>query len=421
MSDQPALLSGIKVIELATFVFGPGSTAVMGDFGADVIKVEAPGIGDPFRYAHQSPPFMPLDFAYMWQQDNRNKRSIALDLKHPDGRAALLALVRQADVLVTNFPPKVLASLKITYEDLKDTNPRLIYGQITGYGENGADADKPGFDGNAYWARTGLMDIVRTADADPSLPAAAMGDHPSAMTMFAGVMMALYRRERTGTGTKVSTSLMANGLWAASSMLAGVLAGTAPFQRSSRLAPRNALLNQYRTADDRWLSIIVLQEDKNWPPFTQAIDRTDLLTDPRFAEKTARQANGAALAAILDEVFRRRDYAYWNARLVAHQVTFSLVATLEEVANDPRPWRTTCWLRSKVIPTAAAKPSTARSRSGTHPKCLPGWVRNWAPTAAMCCAKLAMTRRPSSGWWREACWRAEPGAVHILHPLPANR
>lgn len=336
MSDQPALLSGIKVIELATFVFGPGSTAVMGDFGADVIKVEAPDIGDPFRYAHQSPPFMPLDFAYMWQQDNRNKRSIVLDLKHPDGHAALLALVRQADVLVTNFPPKVLASLKITYEDLKDTNPRLIYGQITGYGENGADADKPGFDGNAYWARTGLMDIVRTADADPSLPAAAMGDHPSAMTMFAGVMMALYRRERTGTGTKVSTSLMANGLWAASSMLAGVLAGTAPFQRSSRKAPRNALLNQYRTADDRWLSIIVLQEDKNWPPFTQAIDRTDLLTDPRFAEKTARQANGAALAAILDEVFRSRDYAYWNARLVAHQVTFSLVATLEEVANDPQ-------------------------------------------------------------------------------------
>lgn len=120
MSRSNALLSGIKVIELATFVFGPGSTAIMGDFGADVIKIESPGIGDPFRHAHKSPPFMPLDFAYMWHQDNRNKRSVALDLKDPDGRAALLTLVRQADVLVTNFPPKVLARLRITYEDLKD-------------------------------------------------------------------------------------------------------------------------------------------------------------------------------------------------------------------------------------------------------------------------------------------------------------
>jgi len=336
MSRSNALLSGIKVIELATFVFGPGSTAIMGDFGADVIKIESPGIGDPFRHAHKSPPFMPLDFAYMWHQDNRNKRSVALDLKDPDGRAALLTLVRQADVLVTNFPPKVLARLRITYEDLKDENPRLIYGQITGYGENGADSDKPGFDGNAYWARTGLMDVVRTADGDPCLPAAAMGDHPSAMTMFAGVMTALYQRERSGVGTKVSTSLMANGLWAASSMLAGVLAGTQPFQRLNRLAPRNALLNQYRTCDDRWLSIIVLQEHKNWPTFAEAIGRPDLLTDPRFAEKDNRHANGKALAGILETVFKSESYAFWHDRLVAHNVTFSLVATLEEVANDPQ-------------------------------------------------------------------------------------
>jgi len=336
MAPPQPLLDGIRVVELATFVFGPGSTAVLADFGADVIKVEAPGLGDPFRHAHNSPPFMPLDFAYMWQQDNRNKRSIALDLKDPDGRAALLALVRGADVLVTNFPPQVLAKLKITYEDLQPENPRLIYGQITGYGELGPDADKPGFDGNAYWARTGLMDVVRTAEADPSLPAAAMGDHPSAMTMFAGVMTALYRRERTGQGTKVSTSLMANGLWAASAMLAGILAGTEPFQRSSRVAPRNALLNQYRTADDRWLSIIVLQEDKNWPAFATAIERTELLTDPRFAQKTDRHANARELATILDAEFRKRTFAEWSPRLLAQGVTFSLVATMEEAVDDPQ-------------------------------------------------------------------------------------
>jgi formyl-CoA transferase len=180
------------------------------------------------------------------------------------------------------------------------------------------------------------MDVVRTAEADPALPAAAMGDHPSAMTMFAGVMTALYRRERTGLGTKVSTSLMANGLWAASAMLAGVLAGTAPFQRSSRVAPRNALLNQYRTADDRWLSIIVLQEDKNWPAFAAAIERPDLMEDPRFADKAGRHANAQALAGILDEVFRTYTYAEWSPRLLAQGVTFSLVATMEEVIDDPQ-------------------------------------------------------------------------------------
>lgn len=336
MAQQQPLLDGIRVVELATFVFGPGSTAVLADFGADVIKVEVPGSGDPFRHTHKSPPFMPLDFAYMWHQDNRNKRSIALDLKDPDGRAALLALVRGADVLVTNFPPRVLAKLKITYEDLQPENPRLVYGQVTGYGEQGPDANKPGFDGNAYWARTGLMDVVRTAEADPTLPAAAMGDHPSAMTMFAGIMTALYRRERTGQGTKVSTSLMANGLWAGSTMLAGVLAGTAPFQRSSRVAPRNALLNQYRTADDRWLSIIVLQEDRNWPAFATGIGRADLITDPRFAATADRHANGRELTAILDQVFRTRTFAEWSPLLLAQGITFSLVATMEEVIDDPQ-------------------------------------------------------------------------------------
>lgn len=180
------------------------------------------------------------------------------------------------------------------------------------------------------------MDVVRTADADPTLPAAAMGDHPSAMTMFAGVMAALYQRERSGLGTKVSTNLMANGLWAASSMLAGVMAGTQPFQRLNRKAPRNALLNQYRTSDDRWLSIIVLQEDKNWPEFAAAIDRLDLVSDPRFAEKATRHANGKALAEILDATFLTRSYADWHDRLLARGVTFSLVATMEEVADDPQ-------------------------------------------------------------------------------------
>lgn len=336
MSETRSVLSGVKVIELATFVFGPGCAAIMSDFGADVIKVESPGLGDPMRHAHKSPPFMPLDFPYLWQQDNRNKRSIALDMKDPEGYQVLLKLVRQADVLITNFPPNVLERLKIRYEDLQAENDQLIYAQITGYGEHGDDANTPGFDGNAYWARTGLMDLVRTADSEPTLPAIAMGDHPSAMTMYAAVMTGLFQRERTGKGDKVYSSLMANGLWAGASNIAGVLAGTPPAKRMNVSSPGNALVNHYQTKDDRWLSIIVLQEDKNWPQFIKAIDRPDLAEDPRFSEVSVRHKHGRDLAPILREVFAARDCQEWRQRLRENNITCSVVSTFEEVIDDPQ-------------------------------------------------------------------------------------
>ncbi|OUS11013.1 hypothetical protein A9Q89_10190 [Gammaproteobacteria bacterium 53_120_T64] len=334
MTQTPAVLSGIKVLEIATFVFGPGCGAVLSDFGANVIKVESPGLGDPLRHAHKAPPFMKCDFAYPWQQDNRNKRSIALDLKTDAGREILLKLVREADVLITNFPPNVLARLNIRYEDLAPENERLVYGQITGYGEKGDDANTPGFDGNAYWARTGLMDAVRTAEGEPAMPAPAMGDHPSAMTMYAGIMTALFNRERTGQGSKVSTSLMANGLWAASSALSGILCGTKPYRRLNPEKPGSALVNYYRTQDQRWISLIVIQEEKHWPNFIKAIERPDLATDPRFAELAIRFKHAKELGAILSDIFSTRSCEEWRERLREQKITFSVVATFEDVIDD---------------------------------------------------------------------------------------
>lgn len=336
MAAETSILSGIKVLDISSFIFGPGASMIMSDFGADVIKIESPGLGDPFRHVHKAPPFMPSDFAYLWQQDNRNKRSVALDMKNPEGYEILLQLVRKSDVLITNFPPNVLERLKISYEDLKPHNEKLIFGQITGYGEKGPDANKPGFDATAYWARTGLMDIVRTAEAEPTISGPGMGDHPSAMTMYAGIITALYKRERTGQGSKVSSSLMANGLWAASSALSALLAGTPSAPRTSIKSPRNALLNHYQTRDDRWVLMIVMMEDKNWPAFAMAIGRDDLLTDERFAARKARLANAKELAAVIAETLRSQDYAYWEPRLMEHKVTFSVVQTLEEVVDDPQ-------------------------------------------------------------------------------------
>ena len=336
MNGSEPLFKGIKVLEIATFIFGPGCSAILSDFGADVIKVEAPGIGDPMRYAHNSPPFMPHDFSYMWQQDNRNKRSIALDMKTPEGREVLLALVRETDILITNFPPDVLAKLNIRYEDLAAENERLIYGQITGFGEKGAEASAPGFDATAYWARSGLMDTVRTASGDPAMSSPGMGDHPSAMTMYAAIMTAMYKRERTGRGCKVSSSLLANGLWTASSSLSGLLAGAGYPQRPDLSKPHNALLNHYRTKDERWILLVILHQNKHWPNLVEALDRADLLTDPRFAEPALRNSNAELLGSVLAETFLSRDCAEWRERLQANKITFSVLATFEEVLDDPQ-------------------------------------------------------------------------------------
>ncbi len=336
MTIAPPLLHDLQVLEIATFVFGPGCSAILADFGASVIKIESPGLGDPLRHAHRSPPFMRSEFDYAFQQDNRNKRSLALDLKNPEGREVLLKLVRQSDVLITNFPPAVLARLRIRHEDLAAENQRLIYAQVSGYGERGEDANTPGFDGNAYWARTGLMDAVRTASGEPAMPSPAMGDHPSAMTLYAAVMTALYRRQLTGQGSKVSSNLMANGVWAASSPLSGILAGTKPYRRLDPARPGSALVNYYRTGDDRWISLIVIQEAKHWHSFLQAIERPDLDEDPRFAELPDRFRHARELSVILAEVFRTRSCDEWRQRLRDKGITFSAVATFEEVIDDPQ-------------------------------------------------------------------------------------
>jgi len=187
----------------------PAATTVLSDFGADVVKVEPPGIGDPYRYFYRTPPNPQLPENYTWQLTNRNKRFIVVDLKSPRAAEVLTPLVRWADVFVTNFPPHVRKGLKIPYEDLSPLNPRMIYADITGYGENGPEADKPGFDITAYWARSGLMEFTRNANSPPTIPVPGIGDHATATSLYAGIVTGLYRRERTGKGCNVTASLIA--------------------------------------------------------------------------------------------------------------------------------------------------------------------------------------------------------------------
>ncbi len=334
MQDPTAILAGLKVIDCGTFIFGPAVATVLSDFGADVIKVEPPGIGDPYRYLHKMPPIPDSEHAYGWMLTNRNKRGIALNLKDAEGQAVLRRLITDADVFVTNYHPSVLRAFRATYEELAPLNSRLIYAYATGYGERGAEVEKPGYDATAWWARSGLMESVREADSDPALSVPGMGDHPSAMALVSGVLLAMLQRERTGKGTKVSSSLLANGAWANGYLLQAVLVGAKQFAPVTRRSTPNALVNRYRTRDDRWIFLAVIQEQKDWPRLPVALSRTDLLDDQRFNELPARRANATALISELDAIFATRDLAEWREALDRQDITFGIIGRLTEADED---------------------------------------------------------------------------------------
>jgi formyl-CoA transferase len=327
-------LDGIKVLEVGSWIAGPAAATIMSDFGAEVIKVEPPGAGDPYRQLSRRPGMPASEHNYSWLLDSRNKKSLALDVTRPEGRNVLLRLAGKADVYLTNFPPALLARLGLTWEDLSAVNPRLIYASLTAYGEVGEEATKPGYDVNAWWARSGLMDLVRPAGAQPTSSMPGMGDHPTAMALFGAIALGLYQRERTGRGVKVSTSLMANGAWANSVLIQALLCGATFVERPPREQALNALVNLYQCRDGRWFVLTLLTEEKDWEPFARAIGRDDLIVETRFATMAARHANSPALVKILDGVFAEKDWAEWQATLSASDIAFEAVARLQDLRHD---------------------------------------------------------------------------------------
>ena len=278
------IFEGLKVIDCGSFIAAPAATTLLADFGADVIKIEPPGAGDPYRGVPKLPGLPKSEHNYAWLLDNRNKRGLALDLSNPEGQAVLHRLVGKADVFVTNYPLAVRKKLAIGHDTLAELNPRLIYASFTGYGETGEEADKPGFDMTAWWARSGLMDMVRTsADAPPARPVTGMGDHPSALALFGAIAVALYQRERTGRGSHVGSSLIANGLWSNGVMAQAALCGASFTPRPPRERHANALTCYYRCRDGRWLLLTIMNEERAWPVLAKCLGREDLLDDARFA------------------------------------------------------------------------------------------------------------------------------------------
>src|SRR6201993_2902346 len=222
------IFSGLKVVDFASFIAGPSAAVILSDFGADVIKIEPPA-GDLWRHGHQIPPQPQANDAYPWHLANRNKRGMTLDLKSPSASRVLERLVKWADVLIVNTPHPARKKLHLEYDDVAKWNPRLIYADVTGFGEKGPDAALPGFDIMAYWARSSLLAQTRDAGAPPTWPVSGSGDHATAVGLYAAIVMALYRRERTGQGSYVTTSLLAEGVWAAGVSIQGALSGAKLF------------------------------------------------------------------------------------------------------------------------------------------------------------------------------------------------
>jgi formyl-CoA transferase len=327
------IFSGLKVVDLASFVAGPGAAVIFGDFGAEVIKVEPPS-GDPWRHGHKVAPQPAADQPYQWHLANRNKRGLALDLKSPAAQPILQALVAWADVLIVNTPHPARKQLGLEYEDVKPWNPRLIYADLTGFGEKGPDAALPGFDITSYWARSGLLAMTRDAGASPTWPVGGSGDNATAVGLYAAIVTALYRRDRTGEGSYVTTSLLAEGVWSASVSIQAALGDAKFYGLHDRTHPDNAELNVYRAADGVWF-VLIVSADK-FPAVANAIGRPDLLTDPRFTDPAKLRANMPQLAAIFDEVFCAQPMAHWHEVFSGVHVTFGAVRGPQEVIEDPQ-------------------------------------------------------------------------------------
>jgi crotonobetainyl-CoA:carnitine CoA-transferase CaiB-like acyl-CoA transferase len=327
------IFSGLKVVDLASFIAGPSAAVILSDFGADVIKVEPPN-GDLWRHGHQIPPQPQAKDAYPWHLANRNKRGMTLDLKSPSAQQVVERLVKWADVLIVNTPHPARKKLHVEYDDVSGWNPRLIYADVTGFGEQGPDANLPGFDITSYWARSGLLSMTRDAGAPPTWPVAGSGDNATAVGLYSAIVTALYRRERTGKGSYVTTSLLAEGVWSASVSIQAALADAKFFGLHDRRNPANAALNVYRSSDGTWFVLIVTPDKV--ASVAKAIGRSDLLTDPRFSDPVKLVQNMPQLTSMLDEVFGAQPMAHWYEVFNGVHVTFGAVRGPQEVVNDPQ-------------------------------------------------------------------------------------
>ena len=328
------LLEKITVIDCASYIAGPAAATIMSDFGARVIKIESPDIGDSYRSLLRLPGLPESDENYPWILTSRNKESLALDLKFKEAHVVLHKLIKKADIFITNYPFPIRAKLKINSEDILEENKKLIYASLSPYGEKGEEKDKTGYDATAWWARSGLMHAVRNnSNSEPSSSTPGMGDHPTASALFGAIMMALYKREITGEGSEVSSSLMANGLWSNGIYNQAALCG-ANFVENTGRGTKGALAEKYKCKDGRWFILVMLNEEREWPLLLRCLKREDVNDDKRFNTREDRAKNSLELMKILDEEFLSKDWGQLKELFEKSGVTFGSISEPYDHIND---------------------------------------------------------------------------------------
>jgi crotonobetainyl-CoA:carnitine CoA-transferase CaiB-like acyl-CoA transferase len=344
MSDAPTPLAGVRVIELAHWMAGPAACGILADWGADVIKVEPHG-GEPMRHIWGSMGANPDAPNGAFLSANRGKRSVELDVRAEAGRGALEALLRTADVLVTNLRPAALRRLGLDPAEVAERFPRLVYCSLTAYGWGGPDEERAGYDLAAFFGRTGIAHEITTQGQPPAPLMQGIGDTFAAMTSVAGILAALHERERTGSGRFVEASLLRTGMWALAGELGVQALGGRPRPPYPRENCPTPIYNSYRTADDRWFFLVGVQAARHLPRVLAAIGRTDLLEDERFASARAVSKNRRDFIPILDAAFAEHPLDHWREIFDVHDVWWAPVQTPAEVVADPQARAMGAWIR----------------------------------------------------------------------------
>jgi crotonobetainyl-CoA:carnitine CoA-transferase CaiB-like acyl-CoA transferase len=330
-------LAGVRVLEVASHVYVPIAGAILTEWGAEVIKVEHPETGDPYRGLvtmglHKSYDGVDPSFQFT----NRGKRSVAIDLKKPEGQKLVYQLAETCDVFLTNFRPDALRRLKIECDDIRARNKDIIYVRGSGYGPRGPDAQRGGYDAAAFWSRTGIGEMITPVGAEyPVMQRPAFGDIAGGMTIAGAIAAAMYRRAATGEPSLVDVSLMGVGLWQLQPDIThSQYHRNEPRLAYDRKASWNPLSGTYKTRDGRFITLVMIDADRYWADFCQVIGRPELTEDPRFVDMPMRRENSRACIAILDAVFAERDYAEWCTLLSAAKGVWSPFQRPEEILAD---------------------------------------------------------------------------------------
>ncbi|MFT7653330.1 MAG: crotonobetainyl-CoA:carnitine CoA-transferase CaiB-like acyl-CoA transferase [Limisphaerales bacterium] len=322
------VFSGIKVIDAGSFLAGPCAATIMADYGADVVKIE-PLTGDRHRSIAAG---HPADWS--WQLTDRSKRGLAMDITTDEGYQTLVEMLKQADVFLVNFSSEQMQRYNLEWDTLHAINPKLIYAQISAYGLKGPDADRRAFDLTGWFARSGILDMSHDKGVSASLPAGGVGDHATAMTLYAGITTALYKRDRTGEGSMVSTSLAATGTWANGLNLQGTMAGVDGAARRDQEGWSNPIQNVYTSKDGRDLIIAVQNIRRDYPKLLAVLEKSAWLEEENMQPVKPLFKNRFEAKERIAQAFAEFDAEVLCERLDEAGIVFSLVYKNSEVLHD---------------------------------------------------------------------------------------